>query len=278
VTVTVGRAVHPMALTPRTLNFSHIVSGPIMATTTSKQALSSCINDPDLQAFERFAVAEAVHMGKSRVSLVSPRRLIATLWLSRAALSLPAGGDFVETGVYNGGTAILLIKSLLQFDTCNRQFWGYDSFEGLPDIVTADRKGGGAVGKKGLFRTTEELFYQNLKTFSADVKPSILHVTKGYFNDTLPQTAVQSIAFLRLDGDVFSSTWDALVHLYPKVVPGGYIYVDDYASFNGCKSAVDMYRREHGITEPLVSVLEDESVPHTRHWKAHEASWWQKRW
>jgi hypothetical protein len=85
---------------------------------------------------------------------------------------------------------------------------------------------------------------------------------------------VKDIAFLRLDGDLFVSTWDPLAAFYDRVIPGGYIYVDDYGSFNGCREAIDKFRFENKIFEPLRFVREDDLV--TRR-ISFEAVWWQKR-
>ena len=81
---------------------------------------------------------------------------------------------------------------------------------------------------------TQERYENNLKRVGA-WNDSIIVISKGWFNDTCRQSPVKRISFLRLDGDIFVSTWDALTTLYDRVVPGGYVYVDDYGSFNGCR-------------------------------------------
>ena len=102
---------------------------------------------------------------------------------------------------------------------------------------------------------------------------SILRVTKGFFCDTLPTSPIQHIAFLRADGDMFISTHDALKYLYHKIVPGGYIYIDDYGSFHGCRRAVDAFRSSHHIFEPIHYVREDQKLNRIN----FEAIWWRKR-
>ena len=87
-----------------------------------------------------------------------------------------------------------------------------------------------------------------------------MRVVKGWFNETLPATPeIAAIALLRLDGDLYVSTYDALVHLYDKVSVGGYVYVDDYGSFAGCRKAVDRFRAERGIADAMVPVFESGS-------------------
>ena len=177
--------------------------------------------------------------------------------------------------MYKGGTSILLIHVLLNFDTCHRKFWGFDSFQGLPTSVSHDFKGRLQKGHKGQYSASEEVFLKNLREHSAKDE-SIVRITKGYFNETLPEAPIRSIVFLRLDGDIFTSTWDALVHLYPKVVQGGFIYVDDYDSFNGCKAAVDLFRLQNNIKEPLTRILEGKRH-YQRMKRQYEAVWWRKR-
>ncbi|MGB2680193.1 MAG: TylF/MycF/NovP-related O-methyltransferase, partial [Candidatus Competibacter sp.] len=77
---------------------------------------------------------------------------------------------------------------------------------------------------------------------------------KGWFRDTLPRVATDALAVLRLDGDMYESTWDALVNLYPKLSAGGYVIVDDYKVVPGCRTAVEDFRQTHGITEPIQEI------------------------
>jgi O-methyltransferase len=76
---------------------------------------------------------------------------------------------------------------------------------------------------------------------------------EGFFQDTLADAPIDQLAVLRLDGDMYESTIVALEALYPKLSPGGYLIVDDYA-LPGCRQAVDDYRRDNGISEPLQEV------------------------
>jgi len=76
----------------------------------------------------------------------------------------------------------------------------------------------------------------------------------GFFADSLPTAPIEQIAVLRLDGDLYSSTLDALNELYPKLAPGGFCVVDDYYSFEECRQAIHEYRDQHGITQPLVRI------------------------
>lgn len=179
----------------------------------------------------------------------------------------------METGVFKGGTAILMTILLQMYDKCNRKMWGFDSFQGFPDLINEDNdKWGVNKYKQGHFNSNiDEVIrsFQKNDVWNKD----LVTLTKGYFNETLPVTQVEFISFLRLDGDLYSSTYEGLHYLYTKVVPGGFIYVDDYGSFPGCRKAVDDFRIKHQIYEPLHYIREND---HTHH-ILFEAVWWRKR-
>lgn len=202
----------------------------------------------------------------SQVAVVSPTRRRVAAWLSKAALTVPEG-DFVETGVYFGTTASIIMNVLMHFDTCGRKLYAFDSFEGLPPPQKEDN----GQGKTGRYKASYDTFVNNLKAVgSFDDR---LIIAKGWFKDTCPISPVKKIAFLRLDGDLFASTMDAITALYDRVVPGGYIYVDDYGTFEGCRVAIDKFRYERRIYEPLNFVQENAS----KRYLNAEAVWWVKR-
>ncbi len=74
---------------------------------------------------------------------------------------------------------------------------------------------------------------------------------EGWFRDTLPVAPLSRLSVVRLDGDMYESTMDALVNLYPKLSVGGYLIVDDYGALRGCRQAVHDYRHAHGIHEEI---------------------------
>lgn len=161
---------------------------------------------------------------------------------------------------------------LLRFDNCQRKFWGFDSFAGLPNNITNADGVWGVAGKGGDMAVSQERFEGNMKRWGA-WNDSRIVISKGYFSETLPMSRVDKISFLRLDGDIFVSTWEALEFLYHKVVSGGYIYVDDYGSFEGCREAVDKFRVKHQIYEPLRYVREENQIKYIM----FEAVWWKKK-
>ena len=79
---------------------------------------------------------------------------------------------------------------------------------------------------------------------------------KGWFKDTLPDAPIEKLAVMRLDGDYFESTWAALTNLYDKLSVGGYVIIDDYGEdlWTYCRKAVEEFRKERNITDPLIRV------------------------
>src|SRR5207244_9250758 len=77
---------------------------------------------------------------------------------------------------------------------------------------------------------------------------------KGWFRDTLPGAPIEKLAVLRLDGDMYESTMDALTNLYPKLAVGGYLIVDDDGYAPACRQAVQDYRQAHGIKEKILEI------------------------
>ena len=77
---------------------------------------------------------------------------------------------------------------------------------------------------------------------------------RGWFKDTLPAAPISALSVLRLDGDMYASTMDALSALYPKLAPGGFCIVDDYGAIEACRQAVTDYRNAHGIAAEMVPV------------------------
>mmetsp|Transcript_34005 Transcript_34005/g.58144 ORF Transcript_34005/g.58144 Transcript_34005/m.58144 type:complete len:248 (+) Transcript_34005:153-896(+) len=222
-----------------------------------------------------------------------PRKKITAL-LALRALRDGTPGDFVETGLRRGGTAVLMLKAMLEYDSASppRLFWGFDSFCGFPEdknLATVGAKAedkvshGGVrlrdskVGKAGELTATEKELWANFKTNKVDERHR-LRIVKGWFNETLPRAGIGAISFLRLDGDLYVSTWDGLENLYPKLSVGGYIYIDDYGSYEGCKLAVNQYRRLHNITERMNFVNEEGPGSGKGSWQhGAEVVWWRKK-
>ena len=165
-------------------------------------------------------------------------------------------GDLMETGVWRGGATIFMRGVLKAYGITDRSVWVADSFAGLPK-PSADAPRSDHDERLWAFTQLAVSLDEVKANFDRygllDDQVSFL---RGFFADTLPSAPVDRLAVLRLDGDLYESTRDALVNLYPKVSPGGYVIVDDYHSVPACRTAVDEYRAGAGSHEPLQRVDE----------------------
>ncbi|MDH3707751.1 MAG: TylF/MycF family methyltransferase [Acidimicrobiia bacterium] len=163
-------------------------------------------------------------------------------------------GDFVETGVWRGGVCILLRGILAAHEVTDRTVWVADSFEGIPepdgDRYPAD-EGIDFSGIPALAVPADQV-RANFERYG--LLDDQVRFLEGWFEHTLPEAPIDQIALLRLDGDLYQSTMDALGALYPKVATGGYVIVDDYLAWEGCRQAVDYYRAQHGIDDQIIEI------------------------
>ena len=164
--------------------------------------------------------------------------------LRERCLSAPPGA-FVECGVAQGASLAVMAAY-----ADGRRVWGFDSFEAFPMLSAADEGSGAEL--VGYSCSGDEGELAVVKTFAqVGVSMTDVHLVKGWFSDTLPENVLGPIAVLRLDADFYEATKCALDQLYPSVVRGGSVIIDDYATFTGCRRAVDEYRELHAIDSPL---------------------------
>jgi hypothetical protein len=160
-------------------------------------------------------------------------------------------GDFIETGAWRGGATIFMRAVLKAYGVEDRRVWVADSFEGLPegDAAKYPADEGDVHHKYNVFLNVPlEEVTDNFRRYN--LLDEQVQFLKGWFKDTLPTAPIERLAVLRLDGDMYESTTDALTHLYAKVSAGGYVIIDDY-HLEGCRQAVHDYRSAHGIDEEM---------------------------
>lgn len=160
-------------------------------------------------------------------------------------------GDLIETGVWRGGAVIFMRALLAAYGVTDRTVWVADSFQGLPDVDANTPQDALWKPNVGWFATDQAVVQANFAKFGFD--DDQVRYLPGWFKDTLPTAPIDQLAVLRLDGDLYASTMDALTHLYPKVAPGGYVIVDDYV-ISSCREAIHDYRAAHGIEEPIQEI------------------------
>ncbi len=158
-------------------------------------------------------------------------------------------GDLIETGVWRGGVVIFMRAVLEAFGDRERTVFAADSFEGLPAPNPAEYPAdtGSRLHTAEPLAITRAEVERNLGLYGLRDRVAFL---EGWFKDTLPTVADRAWAVVRLDGDMYESTMDAITNLYPQLSVGGFLIVDDYG-FEPCRRAVDDYRAAHGIAEPI---------------------------
>jgi len=157
-------------------------------------------------------------------------------------------GDLIETGVWRGGATIFMRAMLKAYGVTDRRVWVADSFEGLPPPNTAKypRDAASRLHEARELAVSLEEVKTNFDRYG--LLDDQVRFLKGWFRDTLPAAPIERLAVLRLDGDMYQSTMDTLVNLYPKVSQGGYVIVDDYGAIPACRQAVHDYRSANRIT------------------------------
>ena len=187
-------------------------------------------------------------------------------------------GDLIETGVWRGGSTIFMRGVLKAHGVTDRTVWVADSFEGPPKP--------GQEGMDRSFSSSEQgdAWKRVIRSQPLAVMVMAAHLRRGtsydevrehfrrygllddqvqflrgWFHDTLPTAPIERLALLRLDGDLYDSTYQALESLYPKLSVGGFTIVDDYVSFSECRRAVHDYLRATG-SEADMQPVDDEAV------------------
>jgi Macrocin-O-methyltransferase (TylF) len=157
-------------------------------------------------------------------------------------------GDLVEAGAWRGGSSILMRATLDSLGE-ERTVWVADSFQGFPEGAERD-----PVADLSTFEFLSVPADEVQASFDRLGLHRGVRIVEGFFEQTLPGLAGETWAIARLDGDTYDATWAALESLYDGLSVGGYLIVDDYGGFDECRDAVDRFRRERGIHEPIEAV------------------------
>jgi O-methyltransferase len=192
-------------------------------------------------------------------TLLGLRRLDLLHACTEDALARGVPGDLVEAGAWRGGAAVLLRGVLKARGDAGRTVWVADSFRGLPPPSS---------GRHPREDTYDPALAPRLVASLEEVRRTFeryglldgqVRFLEGWFRDTLPSAPPGPLALAHLDATLYSSTLEALTHLYPRLSVGGYLIVEDYAHLSGPGQAVLDYRTAHGITEGI-RPLGDDSV------------------
>ncbi len=158
-------------------------------------------------------------------------------------------GAMVECGVWKGGSCMIIAETLSGLEDTERELYLYDTYEGMPRPSEHDKiaYSGQPVLKRwenndfGSWAVSVDEVRDNVA--KTDYPEQKFRLIKGDVKETFKTTLPASISLLRLDTDWYESTLEELVVLYPLLVPGGVLIIDDYGHFAGAKKAVDDYFR-----------------------------------
>lgn len=187
-------------------------------------------------------------------TMTSMERVYALYDSCRYIIKNNIQGDFVECGVWKGGSAMVIAYTLLKLNITDRKIYLYDTFEGMSepedmDVDIVNRKAGDLMDmdKEKLTHawaySPEEEVRNNI--FSTGYEKENIIFVRGKVEDTIPNTIPEKISLLRLDTDWYASTQHELEHLYPRLSSHGILIIDDYGHWAGARKAVDEYFDVH---------------------------------
>ena len=186
------------------------------------------------------------------LSMAGQVRLDNVEYMIKMIINEKVPGDFIECGVWRGGSSILARGILDIMGETHRTVFVIDSFQGLPQAVTA--KDGTGWDKLNYVSVSLEAVRNNFRNFGL-LQENVKFV-QGFFVDSLPKARglFNDLSIIRADGDMYSSTMDILFNLYGRLSIGGFVMFDDAPTIRECQSALDDFRSWHGITEPMTLV------------------------
>jgi hypothetical protein len=207
---------------------------------------------PDLDEAERAIIRQV-----RPFSLTSLERLAAVVQAVRYVCRHQIPGDFVECGVWRGGSSMAAALALKAFGDTSRTLYLYDTFEGMSEPTDKDKLADGTSASAilaGDQKGTGFWCYASLEDVTANLRSTgypedKLVFVKGRVEDTIPARIPEKMAILRLDTDWYESTAHELLHLYPRLTRHGVLIIDDYGHWQGARTAVDEYLAK--LSSPL---------------------------
>jgi hypothetical protein len=190
-------------------------------------------------------------------TMTSAERLWSLLNAVRYVVDESIPGDFVECGVWRGGSVMAMARTLVDLGVIDRRVWLYDTFAGMTTPTHKDIEAGTGTTAAQMLEATDVGDGNNVWCVASrlDVEQNVYSTkyprdkfvfVEGDVTQTLTQQVPESIALLRLDTDWYESTRASLEVLYPRLSPGGVCILDDYGHWQGARAAVDEYFEQRG--------------------------------
>ena len=200
---------------------------------------------------------EEIYKKCKNFSMTSIERMYALYKSVQYIINANIPGDFVECGVWKGGSAMVIALTLLKLNDTKRKIFLYDTFEGMPPPTQQDRLVGGGISAMKIWKR-EQKRSNNTWCLSSmtEVKNNLLSTgypsnklvfVKGKVENTIPKIIPTKIALLRLDTDWYASTRHEVPHLYPLISNNGVLIIDDYGFFTGSQKAIDEYLQKNKL-------------------------------
>jgi O-methyltransferase len=189
------------------------------------------------------------------LTMIGMQRLTSLQRCVETVLAEDIPGDLVECGVWRGGASILMRAVLAAYGDETRRVWLADSFAGVPPPDTANYKADKGIRLDryaGVLAVSEAEVRANFERY--ELLDDQVRFLPGWFKDTLHDAPIDRISVLRLDGDLYESTIQALDALYPRLSTGGFCIIDDYHAIDACRRAVTDYRAKNEVSGDIVEI------------------------
>lgn len=184
-------------------------------------------------------------------TMTSVERMYSLYKATQYIINAKVPGDFVECGVWKGGSTMNMARSLIKMKDLSRNIYLYDTFTGMTEPTKFDKrlfdsKSFTKLWKKTKKKDHNEMAYSPIEEVKKNMDSTgypndKLKFIKGKVEETIPKIMPNKIALLRLDTDWYESTKHELEHLYPLISKGGIVIIDDYGFCTGSKKATDEY-------------------------------------
>ena len=212
---------------------------------------------PSIQNNKQFKKFQPIFTKCSSYTMTSAERMYALHKSTQYIIDADIEGDIVETGVWRGGSAMVMALTLLEKGSQEKKMYMYDTFTGMEEPTKNDTNqytGTSPLREWKLHNRSShnqwcycsvEDVQENMKTTGYPEEKILL--IQGKVEDTIPKNIPEKISLLRLDTDWYESTAHEMEHLYPRLSKGGVLFIDDYNYWGGCRKGVDEYLEKQNI-------------------------------
>ena len=198
-------------------------------------------------------------------SMSTPERIFCLMRAVEYVCANKIPGSIVECGVWRGGSMMTVALTLMRAGLTDRDLFLFDTFQGMTQPSDADGEWEKQMWSKNQTATHNKWAFSPIDEVKGNMggtgyPPDRIHYVVGKVEETIPDSAPESISILRLDTDWYESTKHELIHLYPRMSRGGVLIIDDYGAFQGARKAVDEFVQENGLCLLLNRIDRDSRI------------------